>query len=300
MATYETAPDQFVDVGGIRFAYRRFGRPAGIPLVLFMHFRGTMDHWDPALVNPLAARRPVVLIDNAGVGRSGGEVAKTFAGWARHYVDVIRALGIDQADLLGFSMGGCVAQMAALNAPRLVRRLVLCGTIPSAGEGVTRAPLGPFNRLKAAATADEQRQAFLDAFFTRSARSQAAGRAAWARISAARPARSPSLGPEAAHRQAVAFAKFMDPRQAQDASFDRFAELGLPVLIANGSDDLLLPTENSIVMWRKLSHADAQLHLYPDAGHGFLYQYAGPFAALVNRFLDADVDSPEAAPSSRL
>lgn len=194
-----------------------------------------MDHWDPALVNPLAAARPVVLIDNAGVGRSGGEVPKTLAAWARHYVAVLAALGVGRADVMGFSMGGCVAQLVALNAPRLVRCLVLCGTTPSAGPGVTRAPIAPFNQLKAAATPDEHRDAFLAACFTASPRSQAAGRAAWARIVAARPDRTPAVPPAAAHRQAVAFAKFMDPAQAADASYARLHELRLPVLIANGT-----------------------------------------------------------------
>ncbi|KAJ6443868.1 alpha/beta-hydrolase [Purpureocillium lavendulum] len=290
MATYETAPDRYITVGSIRFAYRWLGPRNGIPLVLLMHFRGTMDHWDPALLNPLAAVRPVILIDNAGVGRSGGEVPKMFAGWAQHYIDVIQALGIKRADVMGFSMGGCVAQMVALNAPKLVRSLVLCGTIPSEGEGVTRAPIGPFNQLKAADTDQEQRDAFLDTFFTSSERSQAAGRASWERIVNARPDRTPAVPADAARRQAIAFAKFMDPKQAKDASYDRFHELKLPVLIANGNDDQLLPTENSIVMWKKLSRVGAQLHLYPDSGHGFLFQNAGPFAALINTFLDSAPD----------
>ncbi|UNI24045.1 hypothetical protein JDV02_009824 [Purpureocillium takamizusanense] len=290
MTTYESAPNRFVTVGDTRFAYRWLGQRHGIPLVLLMHFRGTMDHWDPALINPLAAARPVILIDNAGVGRSSGEVPKTFAGWAQHYVDVICALGVKRADIMGFSMGGCVAQLVALNAPKLVRSLVLCGTIPSEGEGVTHAPLGPFNQLKAAATDDEHRDAFLSTFFTGSERSQAAGRASWERIVNARPNRTPAVPAEAAHRQAVTFAKFMDPKQAKDASYNRFHELKLPVLIANGNEDLLLPTENSILMWKKLSGVGAQLHLYPDSGHGFLFQNAGPFAALINTFLDSAPD----------
>ncbi|KJZ75885.1 hypothetical protein HIM_04709 [Hirsutella minnesotensis 3608] len=286
MATYETALDQFVNVNGINFAFRRLGRPLGVPLVMLMHFRGTMDHWDPALVNPIAAQRPVILIDNAGVGRSDGEVPKTFAGWAQHYIDVVRALGIARADFLGFSMGGCAAQMVALKAPGLVRSLILCGTVPSAGRGVTQAPLDAFNQFKAATTLDEQREAFLATFFTGSPRSRAAGRASWERITKARPARASYVSGESARRQGIAFAKFMDPKQAADASYDRFDELKLPVLIANGSNDMVLPTENSILMWKKLSHANAQLHLYPDAGHGFLYQWAGAFAALINDFLD--------------
>lgn len=197
-----------------------------------------MDHWDPALINPLAARRPVVLIDNSGVGRSSGEVARTFTDWAKNYIDVMLALGIRRADVMGFSMGGCVAQMVALNAPReklAVRCLVLCGTTPSTGDGVTTAPLGPFNQLKAAETDQEQRQAFLDSFFHESARSKSAGEAAWDRISNARSGRCGHVDAKNSHRQAVSFAKFMDPKQAKDASYDRFHELQIPVLIANGS-----------------------------------------------------------------
>ena len=262
-----------------------------------------MDHWDPVLVDALAATRPVVLADNAGVGRSQGQVPKTFTGWAQHYIDILHALKIDQADVLGFSMGGCVAQLVALNAPRLVRRLVLCGTIPSSGPGVVQAPLGPFNQLKAATTEAEHKEAFLATFFEDTPNSQAAGLAAWERITASRANRVDYVGKEAAHRQAIAFAKFMDPKQAEAASYNRLGELKLPVLIANGklalcmsrvagltmstgSRDVILPTSNSVTLWEKISHEKAQLHLYPDSGHGFLYQYAPQFAKLVNSFLD--------------
>ncbi|KAJ4182824.1 AB hydrolase-1 domain-containing protein [Fusarium falciforme] len=296
MATYETAKDQFVTVDGIKFAYRRFGRDHGVPLALLMHFRGTMDHWDPALVNPIAAKRPIILIDNAGVGRSEGEVPKVFAKWAQYYIDVLRAIGVTKADVLGFSMGGCVAQLVALNAPDLVRRLILCGTTPSTGEGVVpAASLEPFNRLKAAKTEEEHKEAFIFSMFRTSEKSRKAGEAAWKRITGARKDRSSAVDPANAHRQGIAFAKFMDRKQAKDASYDRFEELKMPVLIANGSEDVLLPEENSYVMWRKLRHAGAQLHLFPDSGHGFLWQYADEFSKLINDFLD---DEPRI--SSRL
>ncbi|KAH6896572.1 Alpha/Beta hydrolase protein [Thelonectria olida] len=294
MATFQTARDQYITAGGIKFAYRHLGPNNGTPLVLLMHFRGTMDHWDPALLNPLAAKRPVILIDNAGVGRSEGEVPKAFTAWAQHYIDVIRALGYKKADVMGFSMGGCVAQLVALNAPDLVRRLILCGTIPSTGKGVVTAPLGPFNRLKAAATQEEHREAFIEGFFNTSERSRKAGRESWERITTARGERIQHVDAASAHRQAIAFAKFMDPKQAKDASYDRFDELTLPVLIANGSEDLLLPSENSYLMWKKLSKYNAQLHLFPDSGHGFLFQYADDFSRIINDFLGED------KPTSRL
>lgn len=193
-----------------------------------------MDHWDPALINPLAAVRPVVLIDNAGVGRSGGEIPKTYAAWAQHYVNVVTALGLRQVDVLGFSMGGCVAQMAALNAPKLVRRLILCGTTPSTGPGVVKADLGPFNHLSKAVSEEEQREVFIETMFNTSSYSRSAGMDAWRRITEARPDRSQHVALDGARRQGIAFAKFMDPKQAASASYNRFDELKMPVLIANG------------------------------------------------------------------
>lgn len=194
-----------------------------------------MDHWDPALVNPLAAKRPVLLIDNAGVGRSSGQVPKTFTAWAQHYASVVRALGHPRVDVLGFSMGGCAAQMLALNAPGLVRKLVLCGTTPSSGPGVVKAAsLGPFERLMGAETEEEQRGAFVDGFFNASEECRGEGEVVWGRITGARKERCGHVGREGAHRQAVAFAKFMDLKQGEDASYGRLDELKMPVLIANG------------------------------------------------------------------
>ncbi|KAM0351592.1 hypothetical protein ACHAPU_002601 [Fusarium lateritium] len=277
-----------------------------------MHFRGTMDHWDPALINPIAAKRPIITIDNSGVGRSAGEVPKQFTQWAQHYLNVLRAIGVDKTDVLGFSMGGCVAQLVALNGKDVVRRLILCGTMPSTGEGTVPAPsLEPFNRLKSAKTEEEQKEAFLMSMFNTSDKSRVAGEAAWKRIIGARKDRCGHVDSANSHRQGIAFAKFMDPKQAKDASYDRLEELRIPVLIANGelsvefaamntdvklgSEDVLLPTENSYVIWKKLKNAQAQLHLYPDSGHGFLWQYADQFSKLINDFLD---DEPRL--SSRL
>jgi pimeloyl-ACP methyl ester carboxylesterase len=194
-----------------------------------------MDHWDPALINPIAAKRPIITIDNAGVGRSEGEVPKQFAQWAQYYINVLHAIGVKKTDVLGFSMGGCVAQLVALNGQGLVRRLILCGTMPSIGEGTVPAPsLEPFNRLKAAKTEEEQKEAFLMSMFNTSDKSRVAGEAAWKRIAGARKDRSDHVDPGNSHRQGIAFAKFMDPKQAKDASYDRLEELRIPVLIANG------------------------------------------------------------------
>src|SRR6266699_7029827 len=131
----ETTPTRFVHVREVRLAYRRFGNPVGTPLILLQHFRGSMDNWDPALLNGFAQDRTVITFDNAGVGFSSGEVPDTVAAMANHALDFIDALHLTQVDLLGFSLGGYIAQHLTLSRPNLVRRLILAGTGPGKGEG---------------------------------------------------------------------------------------------------------------------------------------------------------------------
>ena len=126
--THQTAPTQSVEANGIRFAYRRFGKPGGSPLVFNMHFTGTMDHWDPAVTDGFANGREVILFDNAGVSSSSGEVPTSVAAMGTNAIAFIKALGLKQVDVLGISIGGLVAQEITLQAPDLVRRLVLVGT----------------------------------------------------------------------------------------------------------------------------------------------------------------------------
>src|SRR5271170_357092 len=141
MSTQQTAKTLYADVNGTKMAYRRFGNPAKVPLVFMMHFRGTMDHWDPALINPVAKSREVILIDNAGVGKSSGDIPDHYSGWAQNVIDLLSTISVNKIDLLGFLMGGFVAQMVTLKAPSLVRSLILAGTGPSAGEGVQQGPV---------------------------------------------------------------------------------------------------------------------------------------------------------------
>jgi pimeloyl-ACP methyl ester carboxylesterase len=134
--THQTAPTQFLEANGIRFAYRRFGKANGVPLVFNQHYLGTMDYWDPTITDGLARDREVILFNNAGISSSTGEVPTTFEQMGANAVAFSRALGLKKADILGFSIGGMVAQEIALQAPDLVRKLMLLGTCPRGGEGM--------------------------------------------------------------------------------------------------------------------------------------------------------------------
>src|SRR6266481_8154378 len=172
--THQTAPTQFVEANGIRFAYRRFGKPDGVPLVFNMHYLGTMDYWDPTVMDGLARDREVILFDNAGVSSSSGEVPTTFEQMGANAVAFSRALGLNKADMLGFSIGGMIVQEIALQAPGLVRKLILVGTGPRGGQGM--ATLTPEAQRIFGASYDPPDEIWLAGFFTPSEASQAAGR----------------------------------------------------------------------------------------------------------------------------
>src|SRR3982075_1798427 len=133
---HQTAPPQFVEANGIRFAYRRFGKAGGVPIVFNQHYIGTMDYWDPVVTDGLARDREVILFDNAGVSSSSGEVPTTFEQMGANAIAFMKALGLKRADVLGFSIGGMAPQENALQAPDLVRKLILVGTGPRGGEGM--------------------------------------------------------------------------------------------------------------------------------------------------------------------
>src|SRR6202035_1365474 len=171
---HQTAPTQFVEANGIRFAYRRFGNPAGVPLVFNQHFTGTLDHWDPAVTDGFAEDREVILFNNAGVSSSSGEVPTTIEKMGANAVAFITALELAKVDVLGFSIGGFVAQEIALQEPDLVRRLVLVGTGPRGGQGM--ATLTPEAQQIFGVTYYDPDRLWLPVFFTPSESSQAAGR----------------------------------------------------------------------------------------------------------------------------
>ena len=274
-----TAPTRFLDAAGIRFAYRRFGTPAGPPLVFIQHFMGNLDNFDPAIADALATGREIILFDNAGVGSSTGTAPGTVEGIAAGAASFIDGLGLSTVDLLGHSMGGEVAQLVALDHPDLVRRLVLVGTGPRGGDTIARQgpDVGPLFGQRDQLGQDM----WLPIMFSPSKESQAAGRAFIARITARTADRDILVSSEtiAAHRAA---ARGWASAPADD--FGYLARITQPALVVNGSDDVVIPTINSYYLYQHLP--DAELMLLPDSGHGAHFQHVERFARRVIDFLD--------------
>ena len=282
---HQTAPTQFIEANGIRFAYRRFGNAAGVPLVFNQHFTGTMDHWDPAVTDGFARDREVILFNNAGVSSSSGEVPTRIEKMGANAVAFIKALGLPKADVLGFSIGGFVAQEITLQAPDLVRRLVLVGTGPRSGEGM--ATLTPEAQQIFGASYDEPDHLWLRVHFTKSGKSQAAGREFLKRFRLRSNNRDPEVNEKVAPAQIEAIGEWGASRERP---FDYLKSIRQPALVVNGGKDVIIYSVNSFILQQHLP--SAQLILYPDANHGSQYQYPALFVADVTRFLEADAPFP--------
>ena len=279
--THQTAPTQYVEANGIRFAYRRFGKPGGVPLVFNMHLTGTMDHWDPAVTDGFAGDREVILFNNVGVSSSSGEVPVRIEKMGGNAVAFIRALGLTKVDVLGFSIGGFVAQEIALQAPDLVRRLVLVGTGPRGGEGM--ATLTPEAQEIFGATYDEPDHLWLRVHFTTSEQSQAAGREFLGRFRLRAERRDPEVNEKVAPAQIEAIGEWGAPREKP---FEYLKSIRQPTLVVNGGKDVIIYSVNSFILQQHLPNA--QLILYPDANHGSQYQYPTRFVQHVSQFLSEE------------
>jgi pimeloyl-ACP methyl ester carboxylesterase len=277
--THSNAETLFVEAVGIDFAYRRFGSAAELPLVMLQHFRGNLDNWDPALTDALAAEREVILIDYAGVGSSTGEPSHTIASTARQMIAFIGALGLDRIDLLGFSIGGFVAQEIALVRPALVRRLVLAATGPKGAPGMH----GWREDIAAAARGESKPENLLYIMFAHTDTSQAKGREFLGRFIARQQGRDAPTSDAVRDAQYDAIVEWGIP---DHAALQRLTGIKSPTLVIQGDDDLMIPTKLSHLLAGLMPHA--QIRIYPDAAHGFLFQYPTEVAAEVNAFLARD------------
>lgn len=265
---------EYIDVDGIRTAYRRLGPADGIPLLLLQHFTGTMDNWDPAVVQALAARRPVILIDNAGVGASDGATPDKVDAMTAHVIAFIEAMALPRIDVLGFSLGSFIAQQLAQRRPELLRKVILVGGCPP-GQGAAS-----FRKVIADIAGKSAADILLQLFFTASQASRALGAEFIGRLSF-RDERGPNPPEQVFGAQYQAIVTWCE--SAFDAT--TLAGISHPVLVVQGSHDTMFPTSQSVSLFETLPNA--QLSLYPDSGHASLFQYPALFAEQANFFLAA-------------
>ncbi len=276
-----TAENLSLEVGEVSFIHRRFGNRDTIvpPLIFLQHFRGNLDSWDPVLVDRLAQDREVILLGNRGVGGSTGVVPDNVADMARDALAFIDALGLKEVDILGFSLGGFVAQELTLLRPRLVRRLLLAGTAPQGGPDLHRWS----DTVFALATADQPTaDDLLNLFFSPSQESRAKGAEYLQRAYQRQEERDAPTDLATRDAQLAAITAWGIP----DASMlNRLAAITQRTLVANGEDDRMMHTKNSRLLAERLPNAE--LRIYPDANHGFLDQYPEQFADDIVKFLNS-------------
>jgi pimeloyl-ACP methyl ester carboxylesterase len=276
------APTRLLRTGEQIYAYRRFGSGPGLPLLCLQHFTGTLDNWDPAVTDSLAKGREVILFESAGIGRSTGTVPTTMAGMTQHALAFIDGLGLEQCDVLGYSLGGMIAQQMVRDRPSIFRRMVLVGTAPRGGEDIMHLDKP---RLARHLGNPELRgyEVLQKIFFAPTETSQAAGAAFIERLMRRKSDREPLSGPEVAQAQMAAFRDWERPNGR------RFADLtgiGQPALVVNGVHDEMIPVRNSY--WLSANLPNAVLLTFPDSGHGSLFQFHVAFTGQVARFLAAN------------
>lgn len=278
--THETVPTRFVQANEIRYAYRRFGKTGTIPLLFLEYFNSNMDGWDPRVTNSIARDHEVILFDNAGVGASGGETPNTVEEMAQHCVAFCRALSLKAVAVVGFSLGGMIAQQLALEHPDLVQRLILLGTGPRGGEGMTFTELSPEEQADPVAF-------LLAAFFSPSETSQAAGRDYMKRLKSREKDRDLPVSRNSAVAQLAAIREWGTiPQTGRYASLKDIAH---PTLIVHGNKDVVVAPINALILAEHLPNA--QLIVYPDSSHGTQYQHAEMFLDHLRLFLN-DRGSP--------
>ena len=273
--TFENAPTKSVDVNGTTFVYRDIGKPGGIPVVFLHHLTAVLEDWDPRIVDGLAAKHHVILFDNRGVGGSGGATPKTVEEMARDAAAFIGALGFSKVDLLGFSLGGFVSQVIAQQQPGLVRRIILAGTGPAGGEGIANVGAVLQDAFGKAGAANKHPKHFL--FFTQTRSGQTAADEFLQHLKARTDDLDAAVSNETIQAQLAAIQAWGQG----DAT--ALGTVQHPVLVVNGDNDVMVPSRNSFELARRLPNA--QLSIFPDAGHGGIFQHHAAFVQQALAFL---------------
>ena len=275
ITTYKDAPAQTIHAGGVTYAYRELGPKGGIPVVFFVHLAANLDNWDPRIIDPIAAQHHVITFDNRGVGASTGTVPDSIEAMADDAVTFIKALGFDQVDIFSFSLGGMVAQALVVKHPGLVRKLILTGTGPAGGKDMDKvAGVTYYDILRAAVTRSDPKE-FL--FFNRNATGKPAARAFVQRLKERTTDRDKPVAVKAFQTQLKAIKKW-GRSPAADLS-----KISQPTLIANGDHDRMVPSVLSEDLHRRIKGSD--LVIYPDSGHGGIFQFHDRFAPVALEFL---------------
>lgn len=278
MTSWKDTPNRTIDVGGTTFNYRELGTSSGVPVVFCHHLTAVLDDWDPRVMDGIAEHHRVIAFDNRGIGATGSKVPGTVEEMGADAIAFIRAMGLEKVDLFGFSLGGGVAQMVALQQPQLVRRMILAGTGPRGGGGIDKmAIIVGKAYLKAALTRSDPRN-FL--FFPRNPEGKRAAAAYLARLKK----RTRDLDKKISMQARVA--QLQAIRHAGQCPPDDLSVLTMPVLVANGDNDLMVDSAHSADMARRIPNA--KLIIYPNSGHGGVFQHHESFVPEVLRFLGED------------
>ncbi|WP_410791191.1 alpha/beta fold hydrolase [Kribbella sp. C-35] len=275
ITAYKDAPARTVDAGGVTYAYRELGPKGGIPVVFFVHLAANLDNWDPRIIDPIAAEHHVITFDNRGVGASSGRVPDSIEAMADDAATFVKALGFDKIDIFSFSLGGMIAQALVVKHPGLVRKLVLTGTGPAGGKDIDKvAGTTYFDILRATLTRSDPKE-FL--FFNRNATGKPAARAFVQRLAERTVDRDAPIAVKAFQTQLKAIKKW-----GRSAPAD-LSKITQPTLIANGDNDRMVPSVLSEDLHRRIKNSE--LVIYPDSGHGAIFQFHAKFAPLAADFL---------------
>jgi pimeloyl-ACP methyl ester carboxylesterase len=273
--THKTVPTDFIAADGIRYAYRRFGKVGKTPLLFLGYFNSNLDAWDPAVTNGLAKEHELILFDNAGVGASEGQTPATVVEMTGHCFAFCRGLGLKAVNIVGFSLGGMIAQQMVLEHPKLVKRLILLGTAPRGGEGLTFTELSPEEQTDPVAF-------LLGAFFTSSEASRNAGRQYIKRIESRKENRDRPVSRDSAVAQLAAIREWGTIPKTE--RFAYLKQITQPVLIVHGNKDIVVTPINALLLAENLPNA--MLIVYSDSSHGAYSQHAELFLGHTRLFLD--------------
>ena len=276
ITSYRHAPSRTLTAAGVTYAYRELGPKGGIPVIFFVHLAATLDNWDPRIIDPIAEQHHVIAFDNRGVGASTGTVPDTVESMADDAYAFISALGFDTVDIFSFSLGGMVAQALVIKHPELVRKLILTGTGPAGGEGIDKVARTTYYDTLRAALSHRDPKEFL--FFTRDDIGKRAGRAFVERLEERTEDRDRPITVKAFRTQLKAIKRWGRSTPAD------LSVITQPTLIANGDNDRMVPSSLSEDMHRRI--AGSKLTIYPDSGHGGIFQYHAEFSSTAIKFID--------------